>query len=500
MRAGVCWGFVGGLLGGAAWVAYGHFGGEAQGNISEKQLPLGPRETHSVCPVPWCIGLYMTKQTRGLSLSKASHVGLGLSAVSMSALALWQWLELVKVRRGGNAACSINDTLNCEKVWDTAFATWVQAKLGIPVAAWGIVWGVGALVWVVGLCLKKNPAWLGIGLWGARVWALGGALSCAIFAYVSWQAGAVCLTCMATFALVLLYALCAFALLPLSAPSPKNSFSFASLLSLALVLLFGALLQPFGDNTKPTPIAPLLPLGNHAPAGPPTVSLGPAASLEAFLATLSPKAREEVKRAREAFLATPNHPLAAPTPARSHRQAPVVLQDFTDIRCSHCKTAEAVLSQLLRIVPEGSLAVEPRYYPLDRKCHPSSSALLPGIPPEGVHCTAALAQICLEGAADFAQLRSALFHAAKLETRVDVLAVASSGKTPRAQLEACMASPDALARLHADIALAESHGIRGTPFFLLNGKPVGFSLSFWVAMALAGGNAEHPAFSALSAP
>ncbi|MCL2625930.1 MAG: thioredoxin domain-containing protein [Cystobacterineae bacterium] len=443
----------------------------------------------------------MTKQTRALPLSKTSHVGLFLSAAFMSALALWQWLELMKVRQGGSAACSINQTLNCEKVWDTAFAAWVQSTLGLPVAAWGLVWGLGALAWAAGLCFKKNPAWLGITTWGARLWALAGTLSCALFAYVSWQAGSVCLSCMATFALVLTYAFCAFALLPLYSHLAKNSFPLASLLCLAFVLLPTALLQPLGEKTLPPPPSPLLASGDNdsapTPAGYPSAT---PPSLEDFLAGLDTKTRSQLKQARAAFLAKPGRPVAAPTPGRSHRQAPVVLQDFTDIKCGHCKTAETVLAQLLRSVPEGSIAVEPRYYPLDRECHPSSVSpplLLPDSPPKGVQCSAALAQICLEGAADFAQLRHALFHMAKLETRADVLAVASSGKTSRAQLEACMASPDALTRLYADIALAQSHGIEGTPFFLLNGKPVGLVPSFWVAMALAKGNAEHPAFDTL---
>jgi serine/threonine-protein kinase len=292
---------------------------------------------------------------------------------------------------------------------------------------------------------------------------------------------------MATFVLVLAYAFLAFALLPLHAVLPKKTFVLASLLSLALVVFFGVALQPFGKKTATTTHALLAQPGAPAPA-----------TLERFLSALKPEERAKLEKARRDFLAAESRPLTAPTPGRMPKQAPVVLQDFTDIKCGHCQTAEVVLTQLLRAMPEGSVAVEPRYYPLDAECNPSLRR--PGEPlpsGKGVRCAAALVQICLEGAADFAKLRGALFHAAgRLATREDVLVIASTGQTSRTQLEACMDSPDALARLHADIALAQSHGIRGTPFFLLNGKPVGFAPSFWTAMVLAKGHAEDAAFTA----
>jgi len=405
----------------------------------------------------------------------------------MSALALWQWLELIKVRQGGSAVCAVSDAVNCERVWETAFAHGVQAKLGLPVAAWGLVWGLGALVWAVGLHFKKNPVWLGLCLQGTRIWAAVGALCCVVFAYVSWKAGSVCLSCMGTFVLVLAYAFCAFGLVSLRLSLPPKTFVLAPLLSLAFVALFGVLLQPFGKKTT-------------LPAD---FAVGPAAaasmSLESFLATLGPKEREELARARKAFLAAPGRPVSAPTLGRTPKQAPVVLQDFTEIKCGHCLTAEVVLTRLLHTMPAGSIAVEPRYYPLDAECNPSlrRAGEMPG-KPAGASCAAALAQICLEGSADFAKLRGELFHASgRLNSREDVLFFLKSKSPAAKNLEACMDSPDALERLHADIALAGSYGIRGTPFFLLNGKPVGLIPPFWAAMTLAKGNAEHPAFNAL---
>jgi len=431
----------------------------------------------------------MKKQPNSLPSSKRSYVGwlLGAASLSMSALAVWQWLELIKVRQGGSAVCAVSEAVNCEKVWETAFAHGVQAKLGLPIAAFGLVWGLGALLWAASLGFNKTQEWRRFCTWGTQVWALAGALSCLVFAYVSWQAASVCLSCLATFVLVLVYAFFAFSLLPRVAFSPKPFF-WALLLCLALVAFFGALLQPFGKKTA-------LPAG-FVPGGGASFP----GSLKQFLEELSPKEREAVARARKAFLAAPSLPAAAPTVGRSPREAPVVLLEFTDIQCPHCMRAEMLLKQLLHKVPAGSLAVEPRYFPLEPGCN--SVLRKPEEPPPAepfasARCAAALAQICLEGTAEFAKLRGELFQAAgRLHTRAELLAFLR-GKTPSVRLEACMELPQTLERLQADIALAVDYQIPGTPAFVLNGKPVGFVPSFWVAMALAKGNAGDLAFEVL---
>ena len=37
-------------------------------------------------------------------------------------LALFQWMELLVVRAGGTSVCSLGQTVNCQRVWDSAFA------------------------------------------------------------------------------------------------------------------------------------------------------------------------------------------------------------------------------------------------------------------------------------------------------------------------------------------------------------------------------------------
>src|ERR671931_909865 len=68
---------------------------------------------------------------------------LAISAAE-SLLALFQWMELRVVRAGGAAVCGLSETLNCERVWETGFASWIHSVLGVPVAGLGLVWGLDA--------------------------------------------------------------------------------------------------------------------------------------------------------------------------------------------------------------------------------------------------------------------------------------------------------------------------------------------------------------------
>src|SRR4051812_39649124 len=59
-------------------------------------------------------------------------------------LAVYQWMELIVVRGGGAAVCSVNETVNCATVWSSPFASRVHGLVGMPVAGLGLVWGLTA--------------------------------------------------------------------------------------------------------------------------------------------------------------------------------------------------------------------------------------------------------------------------------------------------------------------------------------------------------------------
>ena len=56
--------------------------------------------------------------------------------------ALFQWAELLLARNGGTPFCSVDETFNCAQVWDSAFAVTVHNLTQIPLAGWGLIWGI----------------------------------------------------------------------------------------------------------------------------------------------------------------------------------------------------------------------------------------------------------------------------------------------------------------------------------------------------------------------
>src|SRR5262249_17711300 len=173
--------------------------------------------------------------------------------------------------------------------------------------------------------------------------------------------------------------------------------------------------------------------------------------------------------------------------------APVKFVEFTDIRCSHCAVLLQVMKQIETVVPSGRISVEARNFPLDATCNPA----VKGSDGTGIRCMGAKAQICLESAPDFWELREKLFAEQESLTPRRIVELASSGSIKRSDLEACLASPETSRKLSEDISYAMLFSPQGTPVVLINGKEAPALPSFLLAMALTGANPDSPAFAAL---
>ncbi|MFP2932969.1 DsbA family protein [Pyxidicoccus sp. 3LG] len=226
----------------------------------------------------------------------------------------------------------------------------------------------------------------------------------------------------------------------------------------------------------------------------------PPASLEEYLNGLSPEQKQFIADGLAQYRR--GTPLPAVAPARhlyGPTNAPVKIVEWTDSKCPHCKSLVEELSVLKKRVPEGKMSLEARQFPLDGACNPA-------IPRRGgfdaptVRCTAAKAQICLEGAKDYWTLREKLFAAQALLDTERVLEIASSGSVSRMQLDACMSSPETAAKLQEDSNYAMRHHISGTPLVVVNGRQALPSAPLLLALVMAEGNPSAPAFDMLPPP
>lgn len=443
----------------------------------------------------------MKKKQQQVKTSRTlSAVLLGL-AVATLGLSIFQWAELVALRRGVKPTCAINSTLNCETVWNSELATAIHRLIGLPVAGLGVVWSLAALV-VTALLFarlrKGQDAETGPWVFAARVLGLIGIAAIVVFGIESFRTGAVCLTCLGTYALTGTFAIVAFAVSdrPFK-PLPHD---------LREGLKWGALAL-FGAYTLSLLVGLSFPTGKLTGAelvaraeSPEVLAAGTDAEkkLQAYLAGLPQEQKQALSDLIEQYRQTPVRGKPRPTRVRyGPADAPLKMVEFTDIRCGHCRNLSETLKVLKKVAPPGSLSIEPRYFPLDSACNPK----MQGTDGTGVRCVGAKAQICLEQAPDFWELREKLFEQqSSLTTPERVLEIASSGSVSRQQLEACIASPETNAKLQEDIAYGEEQDLHGTPLVLLNGKegsPIG---AFLYAMVLTEGDANSPAFASLPKP
>lgn len=399
----------------------------------------------------------------------------------MVALAIYQWLELIEVRAGHTAACSVNETVNCATVWNSSFAHLVHEWLGMPVAALGVLWGVVAFT--LSFFVWQRP---GTFTGAVKLWALIGALSCVTFISASFQARAVCLTCLGTYALTAVFAVAALKLLagPMLPPGRELMGSLGWPLVLTVPVYFG-LLYP-GAKT-PTESAALPVIDKHDPNdfGAVVDNLPEREKLTASWA------RNEWKKAPT--VDTSRFPVHA---RKGNPEAPVRIVEFTDILCGHCAQFEEVLREIEGMSPQGGLSIEPRYYPLDNECNPD----IKGTAGDGVRCYGAKLQICAEASPKFFVMRRELFQNQRQLDQGMMLAIATRHGLDGDTLAACMKSPETAARLSEDIAYAKLFNIQGTPLVVLNNRNAPPAPVFLLGMVLSGGNADAPHFQRLPPP
>lgn len=400
-----------------------------------------------------------------------------VTAVAESLLSVYQWMELLHVRSGGTATCAINDTVNCATVWSSDFASRVHSLVGMPVAGLGLVWGLTAFAISVVIARKLISGSDVTGpVAAAKVWAALGALSCITFGVASAKIGAVCLTCLATYALTIGFALPVLLLLP----GPPSLTPAAGWLGSIAVPIFLVLLWP-GSLTPKGTAAPLADRPREA-------------DVEKYFEALQWGEAQAASDARAAWLGA-GTPDASRFPSHARygpASAPVKVVEFTDILCSHCRALLGTLDALKKAVPATAVSIEPRYFPLDGDCNKKVSQS----PHDGIRCLGAKAQICLESSPQFWSLRAELFENQEGLTKEKILEIALKGMALE-QLQGCVDSPQTQARIDEDVEYAMLFNPTGTPIVLLNGRETMPVAAFLYGMALSGGDANTKYFSKL---
>lgn len=428
--------------------------------------------------------------------SPASLAALTALGAGAALWALLLWGELVASRVGRAPVCALGDPAACAAAWDSPFASWVHHVTGLPLAGWGLAWGLVAFVLPLLALLGAAEARATPSLVSAiRLTAGAGLVAVLLLVAVSATAGAICASCAGTYVVVAGYAgIALFGWPEAGLPDGGRGAVIAGTATLATFLL---LLYPGARTPSPGSEADRAAMAAAAPALTAGSGTGDAERdqrLEQLVRLLAPSQKQALADSLLLYRRSPALELPPPRHLDGPAAAPVRITEWTDVLCSHCAELHRTLATLRDHVPAGSFAVDARQFPLDAECNPYVKRR--GSP---VRCLAARAEICLEGHEGEDDFVGKLFDSQASLTPAKVYDLASA-LMPRAKLEACVASADTARKLREDIEAAARYDPDGTPIVAVNGRQATSFGPFLLAMALTGGSDAHPAFAALPAP
>ena len=439
-------------------------------------------------------------------------IATALGAVNLG-WAIFQWVELVSARQGGKPACAFSDSFDCAAVWDGAFASAIHSTTTIPVAGWGTIWGLMALV-LPFLVMQNNRDNLKA---ATRLVALAGLGSIPVLAGVSFSMGVFCLWCMITYVLVGAYALAlhlktddglmkdlgqgvptsvgflvmgvVLAIYPASkTPKNQSKAGLAALKDATKNLEQTKPSQPAANPaTNPAATAANKPQLQKQPVSKAEKDL----QLASFLKQMPPEALQLISN----FLAEYQKAKTLPTkPVRSAHgsaSAPVLITDFTDAQCGHCAEFVSAMDDLEYAAPLNAFRLEARHFPIDGSCNPAIPSKR-----DALSCYAAKAQICLEGHPKSHEFTKLIFQNQR-QLSIDVINMLGKTLAPDVNLSSCVAQKSTNDKLTADIQYALEHEIEGTPMILVNGRKASAFPPFLFSIMMAEGDGNHPAFASL---
>jgi serine/threonine-protein kinase len=397
----------------------------------------------------------------------------------------WLWFKLISARGGGAAECAIGGGATCAAVWDSPFANLVHEYTLIPVAGWGVIWALAAILLPAAVRLSSHASrW-----WSATlIHAALGALGALVLVLAMYGYGRFCSDCAITYGITLAYAWVALRYRHGVEGGDALLASLGRVLGVGaacyLLVLYPAIQTPRSASVEAVRALRLL----EVPEG------GPAAErqLAAFLKQLDEEEVRQLADMLATYRAAPAVPLR---PARTLIGPPgarVRMTEFVDALCGHCASLHELVADLRRKLPYEAFALEPRHFPLDAECNPSMSSASQ----QPVRCTAAKVMICSEQQPWAFELAGEIFENQQRLDEALLYQLAGRHISPAA-LRSCVGSSTTDAHLGDDVDWALQHRIEGTPMVLLNGRKAIAHPPFLIAMLLAGADPDHPLLAKL---
>jgi protein-disulfide isomerase/uncharacterized membrane protein len=323
--------------------------------------------------------------------------------------------------------CAVSERVNCE----TVAASRYSVVLGLPLSIWGLLFYATAGALAVWSLRRRLPAatWpFGMLIGLAAVAAVAGVL---LFWIAHFVIESICLMCVGTY----LVNLSLFAVAWVELRRLRTAPAAAVVADLRLAA------------ARPRPLLALMVL--------------PLAAWVALALGLPRYWRIEAGSGPGA--------LAVGRTAAGHhwigaRDGGVVVEEYSDYQCPHCQSGHRAMRELVANYP-ATLRLVHRNFPLDQACNPAVLRLF-----HPYACGYALLAWCAGEQGRFWEANDYLFSEGLRRERVTARELGDALQLDAAALSDCSRSDPARRAVQEDMAAARSHGVQGTPTFVVEGE------------------------------
>jgi protein-disulfide isomerase len=158
-------------------------------------------------------------------------------------------------------------------------------------------------------------------------------------------------------------------------------------------------------------------------------------------------------------------------PARGPAKAPVMIVEFSDLQCPHCKEANPTIERLLKEDP--NIRFVSQNFPLPSHNWAEKAA-------EYADCVGRASNDAYWKFVDGVFAAQEQITADNADDKLK--GIADSSGVNGADIAACAAKPDTQARVESSVQLGKDLGVNSTPTIFVNGRPVGVASNNYDAL------------------
>lgn len=391
---------------------------------------------HSGLPMPEVNGL-------SFSLALFADAALALLGLSLSVYALRHHLSF-KAGESANAFCNVNDTISC----DAVVASPYSEIFGVPLGIYGIAFFVSLLVFNVMRAASARSGFAGrmASQTHAVLAIIGLAVSLILGALALIVVKALCLVCLGIYLVCILLAVSThYGRAQLARPFRRSSIAIGGLLALMITAVsaysftqFAGAISPRPPGLDPQAAKSIIQPGSQ----PPVQSNQPAQVI--------PLARSPYSGAGEDY-------------RYGNEQAKVIVQEFVDFQCPGCAVLALTVKELKAKYGSKVLFVF-RNYPLDQSCNQNIHGRM-----HEFSCGIAGMARCAGQYGKFWEYADIAFAKQSEASAESAVKWAKAVGLASDAIEVCRKSPDIVAKLKDDVAVADKLSVTGTPTIFING-------------------------------